>query len=104
MTPRDRRTPLALHRLRARPRGERQNAFGSHAPPALQRRHAVQHHEHAADLPYVVFTAEFPLVAAPATVRLLLPCLHHQPGGGAGGCAIVVDSQLLVGDEMPWAL
>src|SRR5438093_3546672 len=86
------------------PRGEGQNAFGYHAPPALQRGHAVQRHEHAADLPQAAFTAKLPLVAAPATVRLLLPCLHHQPGSVAGGRPIVVDGKLMVRDAMPWAL
>ena len=65
--------PLALHRLGQCPRGEGQNAFGQHAPPALQRGHAVQSHEHAADLPPALFVAKLPLVTPPATVRLLLP-------------------------------
>src|SRR5262245_13970989 len=55
------------------PRRERQNALVQHAPATFQGGHAVQDDEHPTDLPPAFFIAKIPLVAAPATVRLLLP-------------------------------
>src|SRR4029453_17599302 len=91
--------PLALLPWR-----ERHNAVDQHAPTTLEGGYTVQGNAHAADLPQTLFPTQIPLVAAPATIRVVLPCLHHQPGGVAARCAIVVDRKLMIGDTPSWVL